>query len=128
MKAGLRYLGAISLVLITMIANSQQKEIFSFEFCGNTLNLPMDPSFGVSFDDSLSEKSIGTFYNQINSKRYLPLINALLDHKEKFRLNDWVYYQLIRKTAQQISPKNENYLRYTLYKWFFYLNQATMPD
>ncbi|MEI9809952.1 MAG: hypothetical protein WDO16_19955 [Bacteroidota bacterium] len=29
-----------------------------------------------------------------------------------------MYYQLIRKTAQKISPKAENYPRYTLYKWF----------
>jgi hypothetical protein len=33
-------------------------------------------------------------------------------------LNDWLYYQLIRRTAQQISPKAANYYRYTLYKWF----------
>ena len=30
-----------------------------------------------------------------------------------------MYYQLIRKTAQQISPKEKNYPRYTLYKWYF---------
>jgi len=38
--------------------------------------------------------------------------------KERNNLNDWLYYQLIRKTAQQISPKADNYYRYTLYKWF----------
>ena len=30
-----------------------------------------------------------------------------------------MYYQLIRKTAQTISPKADNYNRYTLYKWYF---------
>jgi hypothetical protein len=29
-----------------------------------------------------------------------------------------MYYQLIRRAAQQIAPKSENYFRYTLYKWF----------
>src|SRR5690606_21729776 len=43
---------------------------------------------------------------------------VLLDYKKEQLLNDWFYYQLIRETAQQISPKKENYERYTLYKWF----------
>lgn len=34
-------------------------------------------------------------------------------------MDDWLYYQLIRKTAQSISPKASNYQRYTLYKWYF---------
>jgi hypothetical protein len=49
---------------------------------------------------------------------YEPVINALTAYKEQHKPDDWLFYQLIRKTAQLISPKAENYHRYTLYKWF----------
>jgi hypothetical protein len=46
------------------------------------------------------------------------LINQLISIKKELNLSDWLYYQLVRHTAQQISPKIDNYYRYTLYKWF----------
>ena len=50
---------------------------------------------------------------------YHSIIDTLLAYKKRNNLSDWLYYQLIRKAAQQIAPKAENYPRYTLYKWFF---------
>jgi hypothetical protein len=43
----------------------------------------------------------------------------MLAYKEVHHLSDWFYYQLIRRAAQQVAPKADNYARYTLYKWFF---------
>jgi hypothetical protein len=48
-----------------------------------------------------------------------PYLNVLLQYKEQYRPDDWLYYQLVRKVAQFISPKAENYYRYTFYKWWF---------
>jgi hypothetical protein len=45
-------------------------------------------------------------------------VSALLAYKEANKPDDWLFYQLIRKTAQHLSPKAVNYKRYTLYKWF----------
>ncbi len=87
-------------------------------FCGNLIRLKFDPSIDVKFDNSLSEQSIEGFYSILNKSNYQPLIQTLIAYKEKHGLNDWLYYQLIRRTAQQISPKAANYYRYTLYKWF----------
>lgn len=66
----------------------------------------------------LSEQSIRSFYANVNNGYYQPIINALLTYKEKYKPDDWLFYQLIRKTAQYISPKDDDYIRYTLYKWF----------
>src|SRR5690606_17314332 len=49
---------------------------------------------------------------------YGPLVEALLEHRTNHKLNDWLYYQLVRRVAQQLSPKGNNYIQYTLYKWF----------
>ncbi|SKB27846.1 hypothetical protein [Daejeonella lutea] len=90
----------------------------SFEFYDGTFNFELNQSSNVKFEGILSKKSVADFYIAMESGEHEPLVNKLLDYKEKHELNDWIYYQLIRKTAQQISPKAENYNRYTLYKWF----------
>ncbi len=91
---------------------------FSFEFYSGTFNFELDPGSQVAFTDPLSTQAILNFYNKLDQSNYQTVLKALLVYKEKHQLNDWIYYQLIRKTAQSISPKAENYHRYTLYKWF----------
>jgi len=90
----------------------------SFEFYSGTFNFELDPSSEIDFSEPLSANAVQNFYEKLNQSNYQSVLTALLAYKEKHQLNDWIYYQLIRKTAQQISPKAENYHRYTLYKWF----------
>jgi len=97
---------------------SQSDKSITVNFCGDPVKLELDRSLIVKFDTSLSEESVQAFYTTLNAGKYHPLISALIEYKDRNRLNDWLYYQLIRRTAQQISPKAENYYRYTLYKWF----------
>ena len=91
---------------------------FSIEFYNGTFNFEIDPSSKIEFNSELSQQAIKDFYDKLNKSNYHSVLEALIKYKEKHQLNDWIYYQLIRKTAQKISPKTENYHRYTLYKWF----------
>lgn len=91
-------------------------------FYGNPVDLPFDRSSFVDFT-TLSADAIQHFYDDMLAADYQPLVQSLLAYREQYKLDDWLYYQLIRKTAQYISPKADNYYRYTLYKWFF-LNQS----
>lgn len=88
------------------------------EFSGTVLNLPFDRLHFVDFGQPLSDESIQAFYTAFSEKPWQPLVKALLEYREQAKLDDWLYYQLIRRTAEQISPKASNYHRYTLYKWF----------
>jgi hypothetical protein len=90
-----------------------------FDFYGDTISLQFDCDAFTDFPEALSEESIQSFNERISATIHQPVIKALLAYKELYKLDDWLYYQLIRKTVQQISPKTENYHRYTLYKWFF---------
>lgn len=83
---------------------------------GDSLHIPFDPALTVPFD-SLSDTGIQTFYNEVNKADIKTLLAFLINYKKEHDLNDWLYYQLIRKTANAISPKAKNYHRYTLYKW-----------
>ena len=91
----------------------------SFDFYGDIIGFPFDNSSLVDFPGPLSTQAIQSFYEAVSSTDYQPIVKALLSYREQHKPDDWLFYQLIRKTAQQISPKAENYKRYTLYKWFF---------
>lgn len=91
---------------------------FSYEFYNTTFNIHVDRSLMVKIPDTLSEQYIRSSYKQADSGDYAAVVDTLLAYKEKHQLNDWLYYQLVRRTAQAISPKKENYERYTFYKWF----------
>ncbi|WP_051189319.1 hypothetical protein [Daejeonella oryzae] len=119
-SARIAFLSFIFLVFTVCSAFAESKNrILSFEFYEGTINIELDSSMIVEFNNHVNELSIQAFYNSLSSAKSEPVIAALKSYKEKHQLNDWLYYQLIRKTAQQISPKAENYPRYTLYKWFF---------
>lgn len=92
--------------------------IISFDFFGNPVSLSLDKSNEISFGEILSPQTLQTFQKTISSGNSDTFIKDLLAYKKKYQLDDWLYYQLIRKTAQHISAKAENYYRYTLYKWF----------
>jgi hypothetical protein len=102
-----------------LISFSQEKSTdIRFDFYGDSIALQFDSASYISFNDKLSEKAVILFNEKLSATHYQPVISALLAYKEQYKLDDWLYYQLVRKTVQQVSPKAENYHRYTLYKWF----------
>ena len=110
-----KVLTVIGLVIFSVPAQAQN---YSVDFYEGTFNFSADSSLHVDFNKELNKQSVNNFYTQVNAGNFKPIIQSLLAYKEKYKLNDWLYYQLIRKTAEQLSPKAENYSRYTLYKWF----------
>ena len=97
-----------------LLANTIQ-----FDFCGEQISFDFDKNLVPDAPVLSTEASIKAFYQQLNSKDYDAIINALQAYRDKFKPDDWLFYQLIRKAAQQISPKTDDYHRYTLYKWYF---------
>lgn len=95
-----------------------------FDFYGDQIEFILDRSFITDFTGVPSQSAIDSFYQKVEKSNYISVLNALNIYKEKYKPDDWLYYQLIRKTAQQISPKAENYKRYTLYKWFLLIKSG----
>jgi hypothetical protein len=89
-----------------------------FDFCGQPVTFDFDKTLVPGSPVLSNEAAIRAFYQNLNSTDYDPIVKALLEYKTKFKPDDWLYYQLVRKTAQQISPKSDDYHRYTLYKWY----------
>lgn len=118
--SALKYLFCNVFIICTLTLSIHQAkgQNYAFDFYDSTFNFTADKSLSIDFKEELSQLSVSSFYTKLDSSNYKTVIKSLVDYKDKYKLNDWLYYQLIRKTAQQISPKTENYNRYTLYKWF----------
>jgi len=103
--------------IVSPLMGQAQPGSASVDLYGHTLKIPANdvPAKLVlvptpaSFQEGL---------RQLSAAGYRPLIDSLLAYRQKYELNDWLYYQLIRKTAQELSPKEVDYLKYTLYKWY----------
>jgi len=85
-------------------------------YFGDTISFTTPQTVFTSID--IDEEKINSFYKEICKKDYSPVIETLLKYKAVNHLDDWLFYQLIRRVAQEISPKYSNYNNYTLYKWF----------
>ena len=88
------------------------------DFYRNVFQTTVHASVLIGLAKQPTGEEIKANFAKVNQSNYQPLIGSLLSYKEKYKLNDWLYYQLVRRVAQQISPKEENYARYTFYKWF----------
>ncbi len=109
---------AIFLLAITETTFGQESYTrLSFDFYGKTADLKVDRTFIADLPNS-DNNSIQAMCKTLANSDFKQLISDLKEFKAKYELDDWLYYQLIRKTAQQISPKAANYYRYTIYKWF----------
>ncbi|MDF2187244.1 hypothetical protein [Paraflavitalea sp. CAU 1676] len=89
-----------------------------YDFCGTPLHFSFNKESLQQSACTLSQQTVADFYIRVNASPYQSMIAALQAYKEKYHPDDWLFYQLIRKTAQIISPKSEDYTRYTMYKWF----------
>jgi hypothetical protein len=114
-----KYLLPLLFTCMFTITYGQERGVpVNLELYNDPFKAYADASILVSLDTNVSRQAVKAFYQKINSGKYQPLVNSLLAYQKEHHLNDWLYYQLIRRTAQQISPKADNYARYTLYKWF----------
>jgi hypothetical protein len=95
--------------------NSRQVRV---NFFGDTIQFNLHSSANVSYGQELSAGAIQDFHKKMSAGFYEPIIDTLKAYKQRRNLNDWLYYQLVRRTAQQLAPKADGYYRYTLYKWF----------
>lgn len=112
------FLSAFLFACLSLNAVTAKGQNYSFDFYNGTFNFSIDSSIVFQTAQKATAAETAQFYSHVSAGHYEPLISALKKYQQQYDLNDWIYYQLIRKTAEQISPKADNYFRYTLYKWF----------
>ncbi len=109
-----------AIIFLSFDVNAQQdfgnKTESHVVYFGDTISFNA-PDY-ISTPTDVDVKKIRAFYNEINKQDYSSVIESILQYKDENKLDDWLFYQLIRRIAQVISPKSANYNSYTLYKWY----------
>ena len=65
----------------------------------------------------MSEQGLRAYFRQMSTTEYDVLIRSLQQARRAFRLNDWLYYKLVKQVLQQIYGQHEALDR-TLAAWF----------
>ncbi len=76
------------------------------------------PGKPAHFNGSIQENQITAFAKQMDSERMKSISLCLKKIKDNHSINDWLFYQLIRRTAEHCISKKEDYVGYTIYKWY----------
>ncbi len=111
---------AIILFLLCTLAkpSAAQQNKLQVDFYGDSLLFLVPIPDTAAIPGPITELRIKKQADCFDKWEYQPLIDSLLAYKNTHQLDDWIYYQLIRKTSQQIFAKEVNYGRYTVLKWF----------
>ncbi|WP_443944029.1 hypothetical protein ACJVDH_14025 [Pedobacter sp. AW1-32] len=105
-------------LFISLNNRASHAQQHAIEFYDGTFNFETDSSLQIHVPNRPEKSEILKFYTNISALPQSAIIEQLKIFRAKYELNDWIFYQLIRKTAEEISPKAQNYFRYTLYKWY----------
>lgn len=88
----------------------------------NFYSMPVEIRYDTQICDTdlnptISEESFKQFYVDMSNNGYSVILSQLSSNKEKLALNDWLYYRLIRKTADKIFANKDEKFK-TLFCWF----------
>lgn len=112
----------ISMLLLFALRGTAQNNSIRIDFFGESIEVPAHtpaPAFS-----KLSEQTIEEAVAALKKEEMQPYLDALTQYTQKNELDDWLYYQLVRRVAQQLSPKAANYYRYTLYKYWLLIHSG----
>ncbi len=65
----------------------------------------------------MSEQGLRSYFRNMSQTEYTVIVRSLQQARKAFRLNDWLYYQLVKQVLQQIYGQHDP-LERTLAAWF----------
>lgn len=89
----------------------------NISFYTETLTIEYDTDIIINPSLELNEKNIVDYFNTMETLPYLSLLDNMHQHKEQLQLNDWLYYELLKKTVDKIFVKKSKTQK-TLSNWF----------
>ena len=112
------WLLGVAFAIHPMKVLSSEGTVIRFDFCGSPVELTIDKSLIKTLGDTRDLPTLRAFCDELLKEDYRSLAENLADYRSKKEMDDWLFYQFVRYTAQQISPKAADYYQYTIYKWF----------
>jgi len=119
MKSTIGFLMVFLFPILLLASNSSSIATKQFTFYSET--------FSISYDKELvkcgkkmkqaNEKSVKSFYKEMEAAPYQQLLNQLQKEKDRMQLNDWLYSKMVRLAIEEIYP-GKNEMQLSLAWWF----------
>ena len=104
-------------LLIGSSARSQVRSV-AFDCFGDSLTYVFPRPLVMDRTHPANEAEIEAYCRKIPENELEGLVQTLRRFRDEHQLDDWLYYQLVRRVAEQISPKASDYYLYTICKWY----------
>lgn len=98
----MKYAGFLSLFLLLFIHSAKadpQMGNVQVNFFSEELSIAYPKNMLVPLPSLLKEQDMVAFYQALERTDYQALLDVLLAKKEQFLLNDWLYYDLMKRTV-----------------------------
>jgi hypothetical protein len=100
----------------TSICSAAQPKKVNFDFYGHAIDVIYASEFVPAYT-SFSQEAPGQFVKTVPAAAYKAIADQLLKDQKELQLNDWLYYQLVKKTTQQLFPSVSPAYR-TMSEWY----------
>lgn len=118
MRSICKILIIIFLIANQLFANCLASTEYPIDFWGETIQFSVKHPIQVTSPFVYDEASISTIQQLIIDAGGIDVADQIKEISKKKELCNWLTYQLVRKAANQLIPKNNDYLGYTTAKWF----------
>lgn len=83
-------------------ANAQGNKEMMASFYSESLRITYSPSFLLPGKPAFNDRALSEHFHALSQTDFRPLLRSLGQAKKLFQLNDWLYYQLMRKVLGQL--------------------------
>lgn len=92
-------------------------ESISVSFYSEQLQVEYDPAFILNQTVPVEEHRMVQYYQHLQKTNYQPFLQQLKEFKARFRLNDWLYFELLQKSIEPFFQSGETVAQ-DLTAWF----------
>lgn len=100
------------------MANTPPPASTTINFFSKTLDLKYDPAMLKKNKHCTSIICLKRFYKRLEEANYEVMLDDLLAYRDNMELNDWFFYNLVRKAVESVYSKESSMFQTTT-TWFF---------
>jgi len=105
------------LLVLPCVASANQLNSVNLEFYSEKINVGYYSNMVLNTRLAVNEHAMVDYFKQMEKTRYQPLLTDLKYHKDRLKLNDWLYYELIQEAVEKIYVDKSDQQK-TLNSWF----------
>lgn len=85
-----------------LTAHTQDEREMIVPFYSESLRITYSPSLLSVERPSINDRALARHFHSLSQSNYTPLLRSLSQAKKMFQLNDWLYYQLMRRVLDRL--------------------------